>query len=235
VETGESHWPSEEVLMTPLMLLLIVAVLSILVLLMVLAVLQKRRRREGFAKVAHELGFSFAEKLDPLVESALRTIDLFAAGTDHKTANVMQGKSGSVTATVLDFTYMKNTAGQSGKPIYKVQTIAILWTDELELPRFSLHPEGLHDKVASALGQQDIDFDSHPRFSGRYHLTGGNEQAVRQLFSKEVLDYFEAHPGLWVETLHGHVVVYRRGKRVAPKAIRSFLALALEINTLLRG
>ncbi len=221
--------------MTPLTLLLIIAVLIILVLLMVLATLQKRRRREGFAKVARGWGFSFTEKLDPLMESALRTIDLFAAGTEHRTANVMQGERGDVTATLCDFTYMKNMSGRSGRPVYIVQSVAILWNDELELPRFSLHPEGLHDKVASAFGQQDVDFDSHPRFSSRYHLTGGNEQAVRELFSKDVLDYFEAHPGLWVETLHGHVVVYRRGKRVAPKGIRGLLEEALEINALLRN
>ena len=221
--------------MTPLMLLLIIAVLSILILLIMLAAIHKRRRRDGFARVAGELGFSFSQKMDPLVQSALRTIDLFAAGTSIKIANVMQGKSGSVTATVLDFTFMKNTTGRSGWPVHKEQTVAILWTDELELPRFSLHPEGLHDKVASAFGQQDIDFDSHPRFSSQYHLTGGNEEAVRELFSREALAYFEANPGLWVETLHGHVVVYRRGKRVAPKAVRGMLELALEINTLLRG
>lgn len=221
--------------MPPLLLLLIIAVLTILVLLTVLAALQNRRRREGFARIANELGFSFSQKMDPSVESALRTIDLFAAGTDHKTANVMQGKSGNVTATVLDFTYMKNTTGRGGWPVYKVQTVAILWTDELELPRFSLRPEGLRDKVVAAFGQQDIDFDSHPRFSSQYRLTGGNEEALRELFSKEVLGYFETHPGLWVETLHGHVVVYRRGKRIAPKEIRGLLELALEINTLLRS
>jgi hypothetical protein len=46
------------------------------------------------------------------------------------------------------------------------------------MPHFALRPEKAWHKIGSWFGHQDIDFDSHPRFSSTYLLRGGDESAI---------------------------------------------------------
>lgn len=74
------------------------------------------------------------------------------------------------------------------------------------LPEFGMVPEVLADKVP-ALGRQDIDFETHPKFSGQYRLIGPDEASIRAVFTPAVLDFFEREKlpwmARWVVRSHG--------------------------------
>jgi hypothetical protein len=95
-------------------------------------------------------------------------------------------------------------------------TAVLFESDQLSLPSFLLCPEGVLDKMASALGDQDIDFDEFPKFSRQYLLRGPEEQ-VRNVFNSNVLSYFDNDPGWTLEGFGTQLLVYRVGKRVASK------------------
>jgi hypothetical protein len=85
------------------------------------------------------------------------------------------------------------------------------------------------------LGYQDIDFESHSRFSSSYLLRGPNEAAIRAEFSPNILDYFENQPAHWhVETQLNRMAVFRRG-RVKPDDLHQFLGDATRIYLLFEG
>ena len=64
---------------------------------------------------------------------------------------------------------------------------------------------------------QDIDFDTHPAFSASYFLNAQDDAAARALFRREVLDYFERHPGLHVEGNGDTLLLYRSGRMLGPE------------------
>ena len=92
-----------------------------------------------------------------------------------------------------------------------------------------MRPEGMFDKIGSALGFQDIDFDNHPEFSNSFVLQGSNEEDIRKYFTQSVLDFFAAKPGISVEAQNGTLFFYRTRKRIQPHEIKDNLAQAYEV------
>ena len=81
-----------------------------------------------------------------------------------------------------------------------------------------MRPEGMFDKIGSALGFQDIDFESHELFSRSFVLQGSNEEAIRQYFDQSVLDFFAAKPGISVEAPQRATVVMPQKPLSTPEA-----------------
>ena len=79
-----------------------------------------------------------------------------------------------------------------------------------------MRPEGFFDKIGSALGFQDIDFESHPLFSKSFVLQSSNEEAIRQYFMPSLLEFFESKAGISVEAQSGKMFFYRTGRCIKP-------------------
>ncbi|MGI9471696.1 MAG: hypothetical protein ACR2NZ_09210, partial [Rubripirellula sp.] len=93
----------------------------------------------------------------------------------------------------------------------------------LDLPAFELRPESVFHRIGKVLGYQDIDFESHPEFSKRYLLRGQDEDAVRAMFTPELLSFFESQEKVSAEASGDLLVFYRAGKRLKPEMIRAFM------------
>lgn len=108
------------------------------------------------------------------------------------------------------------------------KTLVTFFDESLDLPRFELSPEGALEKVATALGGQDIDFESHPRFSGMYLLRGDKEARVRELFTAEVMERLEAMPGLYAAG-RGPRVALSPGKKLSGDKLAALVTGAREL------
>ena len=75
----------------------------------------------------------------------------------------------------------------------------------------------------------DIDFADHWEFSKRFQLRGDDEEAIRALFTDDLLGFFEAYGKVSVEADGQWMVVYRSGKRRSAEEIPQFLEQALEV------
>ncbi|MCP4455254.1 MAG: hypothetical protein GY809_27660 [Planctomycetes bacterium] len=93
---------------------------------------------------------------------------------------------------------------------------------ETSLPVFQLYREGLFQKIADKFSKKDIDFEGYPIFSDKYVLKGGDEQAVRALFSPEVLLHFENTQ--WCGESNGRPLVFwKHNKRIKLEHMNEFL------------
>ena len=92
-----------------------------------------------------------------------------------------------------------------------------------------MRPENIFDKVGSALGFQDIDFDSHPNFSRTFVLKSSNEAAIRSYFRPALLEFFETKQGVSVEAESGMMFFFRPGLRVKPAELKDLLSQAYEV------
>ena len=114
------------------------------------------------------------------------------------------------------------------------QTVLVIESDKLQLPRFVLRPENIFDKIGSIFGKKDINFETAPVFSKRYLLRGDNEEAIRSLFNARVLEYFKQHLGVSAEGDRVKLIYYRTSKRVSPDKIQGFLQEGYDVLTLLK-
>jgi hypothetical protein len=185
-----------------------------------------KKRREGFMEVAESMGLTFHPDGSQNLLSQLGDFKLFNQGRARKMRNLIQGDSGEVSIAIFDYQY---TTGSGKQSKTHRQTIVTLQSSQLNCPDFTMRPEGFFDKIGSALGFQDIDFESHPVFSKSFVLQSSNEPAIRQYFTPSLLEFFESKPGISVEAQFGKLFFYRTGRCIKPAQTKDYLSQAYEV------
>lgn len=190
----------------------------LLVVIIVWSILYAKKRSQDLAAAAQQIGFTFMGDTwhGPMLNPQFKTCLL--QRTRGRPKNVMVGMSGSFEAIVFDYTYR---AGKSSI----TQTMAC-FSHNIELPPFTLKPEGIFDRIGDAIVHNDIDFDSHPTFSQRYALKSPDEASTRRLFTPAVLTQMEqiSPEAKWnVETSGINLFIFRAGRSVSPSSLAAFL------------
>lgn len=190
-----------------------------------------KKRREAFERAAQAMRLSFSAAGDDALLSSLAGLHLFTLGHRRRMANLMQGTVRGERVAVFDYRYTIS----SGKHqrVYS-QTVLCLPLRRPALPSFALRPERAWHKIGSRLGYQDIDFESHPGFSGKYLLRGENEHEIRRLFSDRVVMFFEQAPQWCVEGGGDRLAIYRDRRLVKPEELRAFVEEGLSALAYLR-
>jgi len=145
--------------------------------------------------------------------------------------NVMTRQDAHAEQLLFDYEFLEN----AGKHTHRVrQTVLNTSNTDRALPPFQLRPESLLDKVASAFGHGDIDFEHRPEFSRRYHLRGEDEPAIRKLFDSTRMRFFEQNPGWSVESDGEWLVTYRARKAPGVEELDAFVRDCQRIREVLR-
>jgi hypothetical protein len=205
-----------------------IAIVGIIVVALVIAILKGKKRTKDMEAVSNELGFTFTPKGERSIFSELSGLPLFSQGHSRRVRNVLEGKDSGGPVTIFDYRY--TVGGGKHSHTYR-QTIIYFRSDTLTLPGFALRPESIFHRIGSALGYQDIDFETNPEFSRRYLLRGVDETAIRNLFTLEVLTYFETEKAgkVCVEGNGKHLICYKAAKLIKPDDIRTELEEAKSI------
>ena len=207
------------------------------------AIARPLRRQKAIEEVAELLGLTCVDELTPELADLLDSFSII--GGAESLNHLMVGVVDDTSVVIGDYHYYsegsRRSEGQrNGKTVR--QTVVVFRSEELQAPDFNLQPENvLHHMMEGFLGKmtqydvgKDIDFTSHPVFSGQYFLKGADEAAIRARFQPEILAYFEAHPGLRVEVRGDGLVFYRHSEVVEGGGIRTLLADAFEVFQLFR-
>jgi len=216
------------------------AIVSLLIFIVSVIVLipRAKQRTKKFKQVAGQMGMKFSNG-DSALLRRLGAFDLFRrvfrvhTGLTRlqKITNVLHGDSEQLgysedfEVRILECVY------PSGKSAIS-QTVICFRSPQLSLPDFSMRREEWHHKMGSALGYQDIDFESHPTaavFSKKYLLRGKDEQKIRALFTDEVLAFFAGQDKLCVEGFSSHLCFYRAFKLIEPEDIPAFMKEGFEV------
>ncbi len=205
---------------------IVLAILGLIGGLIWLSFYMTKKRREGFLEVAESMGLIFYPDGSHELLSQLGDFKLFNQGRSRKMRNLIQGDSGEVSIAIFDYQY---TTGSGKQTHTHRQTIVALQSSQLTSPDFTMRPEGFFDKIGSALGFQDIDFESHPEFSKSFVLQSSNEERIRQYFTPTLLEFFESKQGISVEAQHGKMFFYRTGRCIKPAQTKDNLTQAYEV------
>jgi hypothetical protein len=190
-----------------------------------------RKRAKTLRLVAESLNFTFSEKGDKPLMDSLSGFDLFSRGYGRRISNVLSGKFNLLPVTVMGYQY---TMGGGISTSILHQTVLFIESEKLNLPRFTLHPEDIFDKIASAFGKEGLNFETAPLFSKQYLLNGDNETSIRSLFNASVLDYYEQHRGVSTEGDGVKLIYYRFFHSVSPDNIQDFLRQGYDVFDLFK-
>ncbi|HEY8504226.1 MAG TPA: hypothetical protein VIL46_06555 [Gemmataceae bacterium] len=191
----------------------------------------ERLRTEAMRQVAGEFGFDFLPAGEIGLLSELGHFHLFDQGHSKRVTNLMRGATRELEVTVFDYRFI---TGSGKNRTTWTQTVLCFTHAHTDLPAFCLRPENFWHKIGAWFGYGDINFESHPTFSKRFHLKGADEEAIRKLFDNEVLNYFDGKAGLSVEGAADRLLFYRASKRVKPEKVREFMEEGFEILALFR-
>lgn len=191
----------------------------------------RRRRIELMQAAADDLGLSFFVDGDPGLVNELGCFELFSQGRQRRISNMIYGDAGNVKVGIFDYRF---TTGHGKHKHTSQQSVAYIHSAELKLPDFALRPENVFHKIGGALGFDDIDFESHPKFSGAYLLRGSNEEQIRAVFSADVLTQLESQSGISIEGSGQRLIYYQNRRMVAPGGMRGLMEEGFKVFGLFR-
>lgn len=191
----------------------------------------EKKRTEAMKQFADEMSFDFIGAPNSGMFGEVGGLHLFEQGHSKRFGNLMRGEANGMEVRLFDYWY---TTGSGKHRHTHVQTVLCFLLPGEPLPAFSMRPQNFFHTIGMWFGYQDINFESHPKFSGYYLLRGGDESAVRMLFTTTALDHFEAVKGVCVEGGGEVLVYYRAAKRLDPKNLRSLMEEGFQALAALR-
>jgi len=216
-------------------LLIFILFLALAAGILALALYHEKKRREALERVAAQLGMRFSAQLPEEIRSRLLQagFGLFERGHGRRFYNSMSKRLIDGTEiTVFDYQYTRGSG--EGSRTYR-QSVFYAYHEDLHLPRFRLHPENaFFHGIAKAFGMQDINFESHPKFSRSYLLRGQDEAQVRLRFHPGVLSFLEQYPNYCAEGAGAHLILWQDDRQVNPEGMAEWMRLGEELTQRLR-
>jgi len=204
----------------------------------VLAWYLAKKRREDLARVARGLGLSFTPRdpfagesfgrssgfLASLFGSSQRGIPgrfgqfgALARGDSRRGYNVMRGTYRGREVCAFDYKY--STGSGKNRTTHHLSAAAVGLG--ARFPELYIRPEGLFDKLAGAVGFEDIDFESH-EFSKRFYVKSRDRKLAYDVIHPRAMEYLLAHPR-WSIELDGADALVSTGRTWKPHEFREAL------------
>lgn len=93
----------------------------------------------------------------------------------------------------------------------------------LRLPDFRMRPTHWKDKVNSAMGIKDINFEEHTVFSTNYCLKGTDEEEIRHIFSAELIAFLAQKKDWNMIVRHQELEIYYGPSFLPPSELGTFI------------
>ena len=188
---------------------------------------QEKKRLEALSRLAAELGFVFEPDKDTTRRGGrYDQIDLLTKGSNRFTQNHLVGQVEGRQVIACDFhdeTYSNNHKGhrQTHHHYFGIVFIEI----PLRMSQVCIRGENILDKLAGALGFEDIDFES-AEFSRRFHVSAKERKFAYDLIHPRAMEYLLDHDSYSWE-FDGTVIALYQSSRFKPEAIQSAIQTAI--------
>lgn len=144
----------------------------------------EKRRTKALKKLAGKKGYSFIEK----GTEQLPLMNISRTAKNASYGNIISGDLNGIAFKMYDYEYQTNMGNKS--KVYSQTIIAM----PKEILDFSLSRESALDRFIPMVSQMDIDFQEYPEFSKKFRLIASDKTAIKNIFTKEVVDKLLALP-----------------------------------------
>ena len=142
--------------------------------------------------------------------------------------DVLEKKEGELTSYL--FFYFHRSGGSTHMSTR--HRVACFITPNLHLPYFRLQRKTGAQRLENLFGVDNVSFPDNPLFSKNYFVRGSDEAAIREVFTPDILSFFEKNTGLRVEGSEDTLLFYRSQAIVKAKDLPSFYQEAQTIYAL---
>jgi hypothetical protein len=187
------------------------------VLLLLGLILPKRKNTEKKDRTTfiESNGFQYEElaSLTHLKKLHLWGFKLLLKGDNEEVTKLMFKKDNNLDLFIFEYKYQGVFDGPTNNSTitYSYQKAVYFEFVRPQNVSFNLYPEGLIEKTKQYVLLNDIDFNDYTVFSKSYALYGENEEAIRKLFTKALLEFLEQNKGFSVEYRKGGMLIHKKG------------------------
>ena len=143
-----------------------------------------KKRREDMAKVATQLGLSYEPKDLSGKDRIYSSISLFNKGDAHQASNIISGNKEGAYVDIFDYQYSTGSG--------KNRTTHLVSACILKIPQqfrtLYIRPENFFDKIAGAIGFDDIDFESK-EFSSRFYVKSNDKKFAYDIIHPQMMEF----------------------------------------------
>jgi hypothetical protein len=165
----------------------------------------RKLRRQKLAAVAAHLGLTYYPGGDFGLEDRYDFFELFQRGSSHHSYDLISGGRDDVEVMLFDFSY---TTGSGKNRTTHTRTACVLELPMRRwLPYVIIRPEGFFDKIASAVGFNDIDFES-VEFSKEFYVKGKNRRFAYDVIHPRMMEYLLAVGSVYIEIANRAILVH---------------------------
>jgi hypothetical protein len=202
------------------------------------------RRRGRLRGLAQERGLLFARRGDLALLGSAAAFDLFSKEefVNQDIGGMLHGKIDNRDVAVFDHRHDRVALPDRGESrrereqrfaIEHEHTVVWIRSAALQLPRFSLGATTLGRRLGLVL--DGIEIFASPAFTRQYLLRSADADRMRELFTSEVLAFWEAAEEIACEGDGQELILYRTSEMIRTKEIRPFLDAALRLVTMLEN
>lgn len=195
--------------------LVFVLFICLIVAAMIWSYQQAKKRREDLARLAGELGLRF-DPVDPCdIANRYTKLSPLAQGHNRSAYNVLHGRHGEHPVKAFDFVYHTTETSTDSQGRTSTREVshyfsAVILEIGAALPSLYIRPENFFDKIAAAMGFDDIDFES-AEFSRKFYVTSSDKKFAYDVIHPRMMEFLLEQPG-WTLQLEGsNFLIYNGG------------------------
>jgi hypothetical protein len=218
--------------------LVFIGFVGLIIIGIVYAIRAAAKRRAELLALAGELRLTFSEA-DPFnIPNMYGNFDVLSQGEDQEASNVLYGQISGYDIKAFDFEYQTeetdtDSEGHTTTSHQSHYFSAVIVDTAVIFKKLNIRPEGFLDRVAGAIGFNDIDFESD-EFSRKFYVKSEDKKFAYDIIHPRMMDYLLSKPGWSIQVLGRSILV--ENNRVFSKDefrqciefIKGFLALVPE-------
>lgn len=202
--------------MEPVFMVLIFVVFATLIIVgAIYSHYQNKAREQALSQLAARHGWAFDPSYDYSHDSKFGQFDLFTSGKDRYAYNTTRGSLAINDAQwplqYGDFHY-ETTSRRNGKTEtdHHYLSYVIVESPYLGAPDLFIRGEGFFDRIASAIGFDDIDFESD-EFSRKFIVKSSDKRFAYDVISPQMMEYMLRTTPPTVDFQRGVCCLYHGG------------------------
>ncbi len=166
--------------------------------------------RENLGRVAGEFGFEPFPDGRAVLPGRLRGFRLFRRTFFKQLKNSFRGKHRHFDVSVFDLSFAVLSLFSHKHPFRPSRAFVICFRiSSPKLPVVSVHPKGVSRQFAFWHSNDRMSFPEYPVFDKGFAVRGLDEQAIRKVFSHDLVSIFERERNLSMEAMGDTLLMYR--------------------------
>ncbi|MDQ7779076.1 MAG: hypothetical protein RDV41_05140 [Planctomycetota bacterium] len=189
----------------------------------VMSIRAERKRTEALSALAGSLGFEFNAEGFAQGAATFGHLEFFNRGHSRRSKNMLSVNKDGNMVRLFDYRYTTGSGKNQSTHVSSVCTVEI----QRELPGITARPEHFFDKIAAAIGWDDIDFEESPEFSKKFCVKSADKEFARKFFNKPMMDLLLRTGNVYLEA-GGKALLIHFGKKLKVEDFPKLCATALE-------